>query len=45
MPWRHHFEADAPAPVGGAFALPTEPGFGIELDESKIERDELLPFG
>jgi L-alanine-DL-glutamate epimerase-like enolase superfamily enzyme len=45
MPWRHHFEADAPAPVTGAFALPTEPGFGIELDESKIERDELLPFG
>ena len=29
-------------PVDGCFVLPTEPGLGIELDESTIEsRDEI----
>jgi L-rhamnonate dehydratase len=37
MPARHHFELDAPAPSGGSFELPSEPGFGITLDEDKIE--------
>ncbi|HWD02003.1 MAG TPA: enolase C-terminal domain-like protein [Amycolatopsis sp.] len=37
MPNRHHFEVSPPAPVDGAFALPTRPGFGIELDESTID--------
>jgi L-alanine-DL-glutamate epimerase-like enolase superfamily enzyme len=37
MPERHHFEIDAPAPKGGAIALPTRPGFGIELAEDRIE--------
>ncbi len=27
-------------PVDGHIALPTRPGFGIELDESKISRTE-----
>jgi L-alanine-DL-glutamate epimerase-like enolase superfamily enzyme len=43
MPFRHHFELDAPAPVDGAFALPTRPGFGIRIDEAKVQRDEVLP--
>jgi len=42
MPGRHHFELDPPAPVDGAFPLPTEPGFGITLDESKIESRSVL---
>jgi L-alanine-DL-glutamate epimerase-like enolase superfamily enzyme len=37
MPRRHHFELDPPAPRDGVFALPGRPGFGIELDDSKIE--------
>ena len=44
MPFRHHFEQDAPAPVGGAFSLPTEAGFGIHIDEEKVDVDELLPL-
>ncbi|GAB3384395.1 galactonate dehydratase [Humibacter soli] len=43
MPIRHHFELDAPTPISGAFPLPTGPGFGIEIDDSKVESDELLP--
>lgn len=38
MPTRHHFELDAPTPRRGVFDLSKAPGFGIELDESKIER-------
>lgn len=37
MPVRHHFELAPPTPVNGAFPLPTAPGFGIELDETKID--------
>lgn len=37
MPGRHIFEVDPPTPERGAVALPTRPGFGIELDESRIE--------
>jgi L-alanine-DL-glutamate epimerase-like enolase superfamily enzyme len=33
----YHFEKTPPAPVKAHFALPESPGFGIELDESKIE--------
>ena len=29
-------------PVDGRIALPTRPGFGIELDESKIDRMERI---
>jgi L-alanine-DL-glutamate epimerase-like enolase superfamily enzyme len=37
VPSRHHFEADPPVAVKGSVALPTRPGFGIHLDESKID--------
>jgi L-rhamnonate dehydratase len=37
MPERHHFEIDTPAPKGGSIALPTRPGFGIELAEDRVE--------
>ena len=42
MPTRHHFELKPLTPVGGAFDLPTGPGFGIELDESKISKTEII---
>lgn len=42
MPNRHHFEKHPLTPEGGSFALPQGPGFGIELDESKITSRELL---
>ncbi|MFZ0214713.1 MAG: enolase C-terminal domain-like protein [Candidatus Dormiibacterota bacterium] len=44
MARRHHFELDPPHPVDGAFALPERPGFGIELDEAKIEGRRRWPF-
>ncbi|MEU6647347.1 enolase C-terminal domain-like protein [Saccharomonospora sp. NPDC046836] len=37
-PARLGFELDPPAPHGGAFDLPNRPGFGIELDDHKIEQ-------
>lgn len=36
MPGRHQFEATPPEPVSGAFPLPRQPGFGIQLDEHRI---------
>jgi L-rhamnonate dehydratase len=33
----YHFEANPPMPVRANFAIPCEPGFGITLDESKVE--------
>jgi len=44
MPYRHQFELEPPVPAGGAFALPERPGFGIRIDESKVESDELMPL-
>jgi L-alanine-DL-glutamate epimerase-like enolase superfamily enzyme len=44
MPNRHHFVVDPPKPVNGSFALPSRPGFGIELDDPKIESRELLQY-
>jgi len=41
-PSKTHFEKDPPVPVKGRIALPTRPGFGIELDESKVR--ETRPF-
>lgn len=43
MPRRHHFEARPPCPVGAHFAVPTAPGFGIELDEGRIESRRRWP--
>ncbi|MEQ7124195.1 enolase C-terminal domain-like protein [Actinopolymorpha sp. B11F2] len=37
-----HFEKDFPTPVDGRVAVGTAPGFGIELDESKIETVDTL---
>jgi len=44
MPVRHHFEASPPTPVAGHFDLPAEPGFGIELDATKIDRQGTWPL-
>ena len=38
----HHFEKSPLAPVNGKIALPERPGFGIELDAAKIEKQ--TPF-
>jgi L-alanine-DL-glutamate epimerase-like enolase superfamily enzyme len=40
----YYFEENPPMPVRAHFALPTEPGFGITLDESKIESRAALTF-
>ena len=34
----YHFEKQPPQPVRGKFALPERPGFGIELDPAKVEK-------
>lgn len=39
-PEKHYFEIDAPAPKGGLIPLPTRPGFGIEIDEDRVETDK-----
>jgi L-alanine-DL-glutamate epimerase-like enolase superfamily enzyme len=38
----HHFEKQPPGVVNGKIALPERPGFGIELDPGKIEKQTLL---
>lgn len=40
----YHFEKNAPAIEKAHFALPDRPGFGIELDEAKIESQQLLKW-
>ncbi len=37
-----HFQKDPLLTDNGVIPLPTKPGFGIELDESKIEKQEVL---
>lgn len=37
MPDRHYFEFDPLVPVGGKIALSERPGFGIVIDDSKVE--------
>jgi L-alanine-DL-glutamate epimerase-like enolase superfamily enzyme len=44
MPNRHHFEVDPPVPVKGSFALPARPGFGIRLDDGKIDEISTLQY-
>jgi L-rhamnonate dehydratase len=41
-PHKLHFEKNPPVPLNGRIALPARPGFGIELDESKIDRMERI---
>ena len=40
----YHFEKAAPRTVAGRLALPEGPGFGIELDAAKIEKQTLLKW-
>ncbi|MEZ5352231.1 MAG: enolase C-terminal domain-like protein [Bryobacteraceae bacterium] len=41
----HHFEKNPLAPVNGMIDLPERPGFGIELDPAKIEKQTKVTFG
>jgi len=34
----HHFEKNPPAPVNAKFTLPDRPGFGIDLDPAKVQK-------
>ena len=36
----YHFEKAPPVPTQAHFALPTGPGYGIEFDDTKIEKQE-----
>jgi L-alanine-DL-glutamate epimerase-like enolase superfamily enzyme len=40
----YHFEKTPLAPKAAHFALPEGPGYGIELDESKVEARELMKW-
>jgi len=40
----YHFEKAAPAPSGARFALPERPGFGIEFDPAKVEKQSLATW-
>jgi len=42
MPYKLHFQKNAPLTSNGVIKLPQKPGFGIELDEAKIEKQEVL---
>jgi L-alanine-DL-glutamate epimerase-like enolase superfamily enzyme len=42
VPEKLHFMRDAPLATDGSVALRDRPGFGIELDAQKIERQEVL---
>jgi L-alanine-DL-glutamate epimerase-like enolase superfamily enzyme len=41
----YHFEKKPPQPVAARIALPQGPGFGIELDSGKVEKQSALTFG
>jgi len=36
--WKYYFEKNPLLPERGRFALPERPGFGIELDEGRVEK-------
>ena len=40
----YHFEKNAPRPINGKLILPDRPGFGIELDSSKINKREKITW-
>jgi L-rhamnonate dehydratase len=40
----YYFEKNPPRPVNGVLTLPERPGFGIELDESKISKKEIISW-
>jgi L-alanine-DL-glutamate epimerase-like enolase superfamily enzyme len=41
----YHFEKNPPRPVAGRIALGDAPGFGIELDPAKIEKQGMVSWG
>jgi L-alanine-DL-glutamate epimerase-like enolase superfamily enzyme len=41
----YHFEKHPPLPVRARIALPAGNGYGIELDEAKVESQSVLKFG
>ena len=40
----YHFEKNPPRPANGILTLPDRPGFGIELDSSKISKKEIITW-
>ncbi len=38
----YHFEKNAPRPVNGRLSLNERPGFGIEIDAAKVEKQSLI---
>jgi L-alanine-DL-glutamate epimerase-like enolase superfamily enzyme len=40
----YHFEKNPPAPKNARFDLPAGPGYGIEFDEAKVEKQELVKW-
>ena len=42
VPGKLHFQKNPPLTMNGQLSVPTLPGFGIELDEQKIEKREQL---
>jgi L-alanine-DL-glutamate epimerase-like enolase superfamily enzyme len=44
MSYYYWFEKNPPTPVDGRIALSERPGFGIELDDARIEKREQVKF-
>ena len=42
MPYKLYFRKNALRTSNGVIKLPQKPGFGIELDDTKIEKQEVL---
>jgi L-alanine-DL-glutamate epimerase-like enolase superfamily enzyme len=42
VPEKLHFIKDPPLTANGLVQLPEKPGFGIELDPAKVEKQEIL---
>jgi L-alanine-DL-glutamate epimerase-like enolase superfamily enzyme len=41
----YYFEKNQPTPVGGRIALPERPGFGIEFDPARVEKQTPAKWG
>lgn len=42
MPYKMNFQKNPLLTVNGILPLPTLPGFGIELNETKVEKKEVV---
>jgi L-rhamnonate dehydratase len=42
VPYKVHFEKNPLLTSNGIIALPTKPGFGIEIDQAKVEKTEII---